>query len=123
MLKTVCIDHINMVVKNLDESVRFYGDVFGFAVKKEQPEQDSVIIGDENVKLCLYEGEDAGDRKGLSHFGIHIANFDEVLRVCERLSVPVNYNGIIEWEKSRSVYIQDPNGYEIELSEVKGGGL
>ena len=123
MLKTVCIDHINMVVKNLDESVRFYSDLFGFVVKKDQAEKDSVIIGDEHVKLCLYEGEDAGDRKGILHFGINVANFDEALDMCKTLGVPVKYNGILEWEKSRSIYIEDPNGYEIELSEVKGGGL
>ncbi len=123
MLKTVCIDHINMVVKDLDESVRFYSELFGFVVMKEQPEQDSVIIGDENVKLCIYEGDSAGDRNGISHFGIHVSNFDEVLEICKRLSVPVMYDGVLDWEKSRSIYIQDPNGYEIELSEVEGGGL
>jgi hypothetical protein len=31
--------------------------------------------------------------------------------------------GVVQWEKSRSVYILDPNGYEIELSEIDGGGL
>ncbi len=123
MLKTVCIDHINMIVKDLDESIEFYSTVFGFVVKKKQPEQDSVIIGDENVKLCIYEGDSAGDRNGISHFGFHVTDFDEVLETCKRLNVPVKYNGILEWEKSRSVYIEDPNGYEIELSEVEGGGL
>ncbi len=123
MLKTVCIDHINMTVKDLDESVKFYSELFGFVVMKKQPEQDSVIIGDENVKLCIYQGDSAGDRNGISHFGIHVSNFDEVLEICKRLSVPVMYNGVLEWEKSRSIYIQDPNGYEIELSEVEGGGL
>jgi len=28
-----------------------------------------------------------------------------------------------DWEKSKSVYIVDPSGYEIELSEISGGGL
>ena len=31
--------------------------------------------------------------------------------------------GVYEWEYSRSVYITDPNGYEVELTEVFGGGL
>jgi hypothetical protein len=30
---------------------------------------------------------------------------------------------VVAWQKSRSIYIKDPNGYEIELSEVWGGGL
>jgi lactoylglutathione lyase len=33
------------------------------------------------------------------------------------------YGGSVQWPKSRSVYISDPNGYEIELAEIWGGGL
>ena len=32
-------------------------------------------------------------------------------------------SGLYEWEHSRSVYITDPNGYEVELTEVFGGDL
>jgi catechol 2,3-dioxygenase-like lactoylglutathione lyase family enzyme len=35
MLNFNGIDHINMNVKNLDRSVTFYSDVFGFKVKEE----------------------------------------------------------------------------------------
>jgi lactoylglutathione lyase len=41
---------------------------------------------------------------------------------CEQMDVPMPY-GVIEWESSRSVYITDPKGYEVELSKVQGGGL
>lgn len=30
------------------------------------------------------------------------------------------YGGSVEFEKSRSVYIKDPSGYVIELSEISG---
>jgi len=29
----------------------------------------------------------------------------------------------LAWENSESIYIQDPNGYEIELSKNCGGGI
>jgi len=32
-------------------------------------------------------------------------------------------HAIVDWGESRSVYIIDPNGDEIELSERQGGGL
>jgi lactoylglutathione lyase len=44
-----------MTVKNLEESVEFYKNLFGFEVKKEQPDYKSKIIGNDQVKLCLYE--------------------------------------------------------------------
>ena len=123
MLQARVIDHINMTVKNLDESVKFYSDLFGFTVLKDQADKDSKIIGSDSIKLCLYEGPGAGDRTGIAHFGINITDFDHVIEQCSTLGVKVLYGGVREWEKSRSVYIEDPNGYEIELSEVEGGGL
>jgi len=54
-LKASFIDHINMEVKDLEQSVTFYKNLFGFEIKKEQPEEKSKIIGNANIKLCLYE--------------------------------------------------------------------
>ena len=123
MIKARRIDHINMTVKNLAESVKFYADLFGFAVLKEQPEEESQIIGDANIKLCLYERDDAGDRAGISHFGFAVEDFEGAIALCEKLGVTILYDGPLEWEHSRSLYIVDPNGYHLELSEVEGGGL
>ena len=54
-LNAVGIDHLNLDVKNLDQTVEFYNKLFGFNVLKEQPEENSKIIGNEHVKLCLYQ--------------------------------------------------------------------
>lgn len=123
MLQAKVIDHINMTVKDLDESVAFYRGLFGFTVLKKQPEKNSKIIGNDAIKLCLYQGDGAGDRTGIAHFGFNVTNFDDVIEQCESRGVKVLYGGVLEWKESRSVYIEDPNGYEIELSEVIGGGL
>lgn len=124
-LQTSGIDHLNLQVKNLKESVDFYNNLFGFSVLKEQPEDESKIIGNDKVKLCLYESPDfKGYKKnGFYHFGLHIENFADVIQKCTEMNVQVLYGGPVQWEKSKSVYIKDPNGYEIELTEVFGGGL
>ena len=121
-LRATSIDHINMVVKSLDESVEFYGELFGFQVRKEQPDRNSKIIGNDTIKLCLYEDPSAVKQGGIAHFGFAIDNFEDVVAKCEEMSIEMPY-GVIPWEKSRSVYIRDPNGYELELSEKQGGGL
>lgn len=121
-LKTTGIDHANMMVKDLEESVRFYSELFGLELKKDQPEQDSKIIGNDTVKLCLYQNPENVFIKGINHIGFHIQNFDEVVSKCESMGITMPY-GVIQWEHSRSVYIIDPNGYEVELTEIFGGGL
>ncbi|MEO1144060.1 MAG: VOC family protein [Cyanobacteria bacterium J06638_22] len=122
-LQATALDHVTLYVKDLRESVAFYKALFGFSLKKDQPEYNSQIIGNDAIKLCLYEDPGKALSGGLAHFGLHIQNFSEIIEECEALGVPMPY-GIVEWEeKTRSVYIIDPSGYEIELSEVNGSGL
>ena len=121
-LTALSLDHVNMTVKDLEESIKFYGELFGFVEKKDQLEQASKIIGNETIKLCLYEDPELEIGDGLNHFGFHVENFEDIVEKCEAMEIPMPY-GVVSWEKSRSVYIVDPNGYEVELSEVNGGGL
>jgi catechol 2,3-dioxygenase-like lactoylglutathione lyase family enzyme len=126
-LKATSIDHVNMKVKNLADSVEFYFNLFGFEIKQEdnpnKTDVPSKIIGNNSIKLCLYEVPTVSPEGGIVHFGFHISNFDEVITKCRELKVQILYGGEVNWEKSKSVYIVDPSGYEIELSEISGGGL
>ncbi len=61
------------------------------------------------------------DRPVFNHFGLHIHNFKDVQQACKEKNVQIVNE--YKWEKSASVYIQDPNGYVIELAEHFGGGL
>ena len=127
-LKATSMDHVNMNVKNLEESIEFYKNLFGFEVRKEDNSPNkldapSKIIGNDSIKLCLYEDPQMSPDGGIAHFGFHIANFDKIIEKCKELNVEILYGGPVEFEKSRSVYIKDPSGYDIELSEIPGGGL
>ncbi len=126
-LKTKSTDHVNMKVKNLIQSAEFYKNLFGFEIKQEENPNKiyvpSKIIGNESINLCMYEVPDMSPEGGIAHFGFNISNFDEVIVKCKELGVQILYGGIVDWEKSKSVYIVDPSGYEIELGEISGGGL
>lgn len=128
-LKAISMDHVNMNVKNLEQSIQFYKNLFGFEVRKEDNSPNkldvpSKIIGNDSIKLCLYEDSQMSPNSGgIAHFGFHIANFDDIIVKCKELHVEILYGGPIDFEKSRSVYIKDPSGYDIELSEISGGGL
>ena len=126
-LVATSMDHVNMKVKDLYASVNFYKNLFGFEIKQEENpnklDVPSKIIGNDTIKLCLYEVPQMSPEGGITHFGFNISNFDEIIEKCRELDVEVLYGGSIQFEKSRSIYIKDPNGYEIELGEVTGGGL
>lgn len=127
-LKATSLDHVNMNVKNLEKTVEFYKNLFGFEIRKEDNSPNkldapSKIIGNDFIKLCLYEDPQVTPSGGIAHFGFHIKNFEDIMQKCKELGIEVLYDGPVDFEKSRSVYIKDPTGYDIELSEVSGGGL
>lgn len=126
-LNATSIDHVNMKVKNLEQSVEFYKKLFGFEIKQEDNpnkiDVPSKIIGNDSIKLCMYEVPNMSPEGGIAHFGFNISNFNEIIEKCKEQKVEILYGGPIDWEKSKSVYIVDPSGYEIELGEIDGGGL
>ena len=77
MLKISGIDHINIEVNDLKKSIMFYMNLFGFEIRKKQPEENSVIIGNDEVKLCLYEvdGFRKYQKKRISPFWITRGKF------------------------------------------------
>jgi catechol 2,3-dioxygenase-like lactoylglutathione lyase family enzyme len=115
-----------MFVRNFKESVDFYKEVFGLELKEEGKSMsglDYKIVGlSGKLMLCLYEDPNV-EVKGLSHFGLNVENFSEVLEILQSKNIPYQYGGHVEYDNSRSVYIEDPSGYEIEISEVFAGGL
>jgi hypothetical protein len=51
----------------------------------------------------------------VAHFGLRITDAEAWLETLEREKVHVLYDGEIDWPHSRSWYIKDPTGYEIEV--------
>jgi len=129
MIKVERIDHINMRVHDLAESIEFYHKHFGFVMMEDETHarEPWAIIGLRGIAyLCLYEHPGkAIPEEGLTinHFGLALKDFDKALAHLKKSGVPILYGGPVEWPHSRSIYIRDPSGHEIELAEKVGGGL
>lgn len=125
ILKTTGIDHINLTVKNLEESCVFWKGLLDFETLEEIPEQQGRIIGNESALLALYEDPNFKpyQKKGFNHISFHIDNFSDIEQKCKEMNLTIEYGGVLKWAKSCSIYINDPNGYEVEFAEIWGGGL
>lgn len=132
MLNVERIDHLNMEVHSLEETKAFYEKVFGFEVLESGVSpmgRDYMIIGKSGIgALCIYEVKNKKDAElfeflTINHWGFHVKNFEEAQAFCDANNIPYQYGGVVEQGKSRSLYIDDPNGYEIEVTEKLAGGL
>lgn len=125
------IDHINVSVKNINETVLWYGNVFGFKKVEEGSSLSGVkfvIIENKDTMLCIYEHPDwkASDLNGpttqhqIFHIGFRITDEAKWRERIKEFDLTLSY-GEINYPRSNSWYVLDPNGYEIEVSCLKEG--
>lgn len=125
-----CFDHMQMDVGNLEESIDFYSKVFGFELTEVGLRASTrwAIIGNQNrLFLCMHEYPEgqglSNEGLEITHFGLIVDDFSTCREKLESLNVPLVYKQDIVYHSSRSIYILDPNGYKLEISEKHGGGL
>tara|TARA_X000000368_G_C22931692_1_gene667931 strand:- start:43 stop:414 length:372 start_codon:yes stop_codon:yes gene_type:complete len=114
-------------VNDLTESINFYQNIFGMKVlrQKEYPEGKFSLAfmgyGDEisNTVIELTHNWDTNKYDHGSAFG-HIAiEVDDVYKACEEIKIKggniVREAGPMMGSKLLLAFIEDPNGYKIEL--------
>jgi lactoylglutathione lyase len=124
------MDHLNMGVRSIAETAEFYRDLFGFEEKERGIGKDggpfAIIGAADRVYLCIYEEGDLplpDNHLFIYHFGLYLEDFDQAVKELQERKIELYYGGVVQQGKSRSMYIRDPNGYEIELVEKLGGDL
>jgi catechol 2,3-dioxygenase-like lactoylglutathione lyase family enzyme len=133
MIKVNAIDHLNITVSDLQASADFYGRLFGFEIAEDcrQDERPYVIMGRAGVGwLALHAQTDESAPEGgrINHWGFVVDDFDGLQDNLQSLGADVLYTdrwpgGVVEYPRSRSLYVADPDGNEIELTSHFGGAL
>jgi catechol 2,3-dioxygenase len=121
------LGHVVLYVSDLERSRRFYKDVLGWKeIAGDTPVRmlaAAFSSGRTHHELLLIEvGPNAtpipeGRRVGMYHFGLKIGETDDELRaaVTELEAAGVKVVGASDHTVTHSLYIEDPDGNEIEL--------
>jgi catechol-2,3-dioxygenase len=120
------LGHLVLYVRDLERSVAFYRDLLGWTqVSPEVPGMPAAAFssGRTHHELLLIEvGHQAqpipaGRRVGLYHFGLKVGDSDDELReaLARVQEAGATIVGSSDHTVTHSLYIQDPDGNEIEL--------
>ncbi|MBC8345670.1 MAG: VOC family protein [Candidatus Marinimicrobia bacterium] len=124
-MKVHYLGHVVFYVKDLEQSLAFYRDLLGFEQVGEFSRPFTAVAltaGRTHHEVLLIQVGDApsqpkGHRIGLYHIGIKVGDsLDELRAVRDELNeagVPIS--GLSDHIVSQSIYLEDPDGNEVEL--------
>ncbi len=124
---TIKIDHINISVADLTESIEWYRNTFGFELVESGKTPQGIswgIVGFNDFMICMteYLERTAADKSKdksvhqIFHFGIRVADLEQWQQTIRDNKLKLYYGGVVEYPSSKSWYVHDPSGHEIEVS-------
>ena len=127
------IGHIGLNITDLDRSIRFYQQLFGFDVlgKSDKEKEKYAFLGlSGNVTLTLWEQSSKtfqSKEAGLHHLAFGVSSIEQLKNFERRLkenNVSLIYPGIVAHIKNSdgaALYFHDPDGIRLEVFSPEGG--
>ncbi len=117
--------HTRMRVSDMDETIRFYRDILGLEVveRKTSPRGSHLAFlavpnSDELIELCSFPASgQVRVQEDLVHLAFEVENLDDTIRSLEAKGVKITDGPTMTSSGSRFIFIDAPDGYEIELIE------
>ena len=114
------LDHLNRYVSNVDGFITFYRDVFNYELidkgVKSNGKKYAILKGEgHELFICEKDNFIIEEEQNFRHIGYYIENVDKLLEDLKLKKYVEKEQQIIIKPFSRQFYIQDPDGFEIDL--------
>ncbi|HEX3204255.1 MAG TPA: VOC family protein [Nitrospiraceae bacterium] len=121
--------HTRMRVSDMDETIGFYTNVLGLEVmeRKTSPRGSHLAFlkvpnSEELIELASYPPSGPVKvQEDLVHLAFQVENLDETMNALADKGVPITDGPTRSSSGSRFIFIDAPDGYEIELIERPPG--
>lgn len=118
------IEHIGIMVRDMDRSIEFYRDVLGLALRERRSfhavELAFLHAENDSAEIELIAGEDAyrpGDGT-VNHLAFTVTDLEPLIARLQAHSVPIDGDGPIDiWDGMRVLFFRGPDGEKLELFE------
>ena len=116
----VAMNHVGIIVPNLDEAVEYYTKTLGFpeAFRNKDAQGNTTLVYVQISRNTFVELQPAGDRPvGISHFGIVVDDMKQATEMFKQRGAKVD-DIRLSGTKAVLSNVHDPNGNRMELLEL-----
>ncbi len=115
--------HTRMRVSDMEQTIMFYTDVLGLEVlqRKTSPRGSHLAFlkvpnSEELIELCSFPSSGAVQvQEDLVHLAFEVGDMDHTIQELNRQGIPIADGPTTSSSGSRFIFIDAPDGYEIEL--------
>ena len=124
MIKTFGLSHIQLTVRNLELSLRFYQQLLGMeelfrigsnAVMLQTPGSNEVFTLNCNQEF----NQTSGEMGGIAHFGFRLKDAIDMTELLDAVAraggTPIEHGTRGKNKEEKYAFATDPDGYEIEF--------
>ena len=121
--------HTRMRVSDMEQTIQFYRDVLGLEVveRKVSPRGShlaflSVPNSQELIELCSFPASGSVSvQEDLVHLAFEVEDLDQTIQELNAKNIPITDGPTHTSSGSRFIFIDAPDGYEIELIQRPPG--
>lgn len=121
--------HTRMRVSDMDQTIAFYHEVLGLEVveRKVSPRGSHLAFlavpnSEELIELCSFPASGPVKvQEDLVHLAFEVDNLDRAIGVLKEKNIPITDGPTQTSTGSRFIFIDAPDGYEVELIERPTG--
>ncbi len=128
-MKVTKLLHTRMRVSDMDHTIRLYQDVLGLEVmeRKVSPRGSHLAFlkvpnSEELIELCSFPASGSVRvQEDLVHLAFEVESLDETIRSLQAKGITITDGPTGTSSGSRFIFIDAPDGYEVELIERRPG--
>lgn len=115
---------VTLPVKNFARSLEFYHGLLGLPIQSriKTENMEMAMLGEEDQAkielLCLDDNKAKSFSSDIT-VGLAVKSLDQALEFLQKNKIPLVRGPISPNPKIQFVFIQDPDGYEVQLVEMK----